>query len=114
MPLTCFLINGFKSPCRPVFFVSDGESMDLTQSIILGFQASLQPVNLLYCLMGVLIGTLVGVLPGIGPTGAMAILLPATFHAPPLASIIMLAGLYYGACYGGSTTSILVHIPGGP
>lgn len=71
-------------------------------------------MNLLYCLIGVLIGTLVGVLPGIGPTGTMAILLPVTFHAPPLSTIIMLAGIYYGAQYGGSTTSILLNIPGEP
>lgn len=88
--------------------------MDFLQSIILGFQASLQPINLLYCFIGVFIGTLIGVLPGIGPAGAMAILLPATFHAPPLSTIIMLAGIYYGAMYGGSTTSILVNIPGEP
>jgi putative tricarboxylic transport membrane protein len=88
--------------------------MDFFQSIIFGFQASLQPINLLYCLIGVLIGTLVGVLPGIGPTGTMAILLPVTFHAPPLSTIIMLAGIYYGAQYGGSTTSILLNIPGEP
>ena len=88
--------------------------MDFFQSIILGFQASLQPINLLYCFIGVLIGTLIGVLPGIGPAGAMAILLPATFHAPPLSTIIMLAGIYYGAMFGGSTTSILVNIPGEP
>ena len=88
--------------------------MDLYHSILFGFQNCLQPGNLLYCFIGVLIGTLVGVLPGLGPTGAMAILLPATFYAPPLASIIMLAGIYYGACYGGSTTSILVNIPGEP
>jgi len=88
--------------------------MDFLQSILFGFQASLQPVNLLYCFIGVLIGTLVGVLPGIGPTGTMAILLPITFHAPPLSSIIMLAGIYYGAMYGGSTTSILLNIPGEP
>lgn len=75
---------------------------------------SLQPINLLYCLIGVLIGTLTGVLPGIGPTGTIAILLPVTFHAPPVSSIIMLAGIYYGAMYGGSTTSILVNIPGEP
>src|SRR4030065_118441 len=86
--------------------------MDFFQGVILGFQASLQPINLLYCFIGVFIGTLIGVLPGIEPAGAMAILLPATFHAPPLASIIMLAGIYYGAMYGGSTTSILVNIPG--
>ena len=88
--------------------------MDVYQSILYGFQASLQPVNLLYCFIGVLIGTLVGVLPGIGPTGTMAILLPVTFHAPPLSTIIMLAGIYYGAQYGGSTTSILLNIPGEP
>ena len=86
--------------------------MDWLQNIILGFQVCLQPINLLYCFIGVFIGTLIGVLPGIGPLGAMAILLPTTFHAPPLASIIMLAGIYYGAQYGGSTTSILVNIPG--
>ncbi|MFH0811508.1 MAG: tripartite tricarboxylate transporter permease [Pseudomonadota bacterium] len=86
--------------------------MDVLKDVLLGFQASLQPINLLFCFIGVLIGTLVGVLPGIGPIGAVSILLPATFHAPPLASIIMLAGIYYGAMYGGSTTSILVNIPG--
>lgn len=86
--------------------------MDFLQSITIGFQASLQPVNLLYCFFGVLIGTLVGVLPGIGPGGAMAILLPVTFYVPPLSAIIMLAGVYYGAQYGGSTTSILLNIPG--
>ena len=86
--------------------------MGVLESIILGFQVSFQPINLLYCFMGVLIGTLIGVLPGIGPVGAMAMLLPITFHAPPVSSIIMLAGIYYGAQYGGSTTSILVNIPG--
>ncbi len=88
--------------------------MEFYQSILLGFQASLQPINLLFCFIGVLIGTLVGVLPGLGPTGTMAILLPITFYAPPLSSIIMLAGIYYGSQYGGSTTSILVNIPGEP
>jgi putative tricarboxylic transport membrane protein len=88
--------------------------MDFINDILLGFQVSLQPINLLYCLIGVLIGTLTGVLPGIGPTGTIAILLPVTFHAPPVSSIIMLAGIYYGAMYGGSTTSILVNIPGEP
>jgi putative tricarboxylic transport membrane protein len=86
--------------------------VDYLQYVIIGFQASLQPMNLLFCFIGVLIGTLIGVLPGIGPTGAVAMLLPITFHAPPLSSIIMLAGIYYGAMYGGSTTSILVNIPG--
>jgi putative tricarboxylic transport membrane protein len=86
--------------------------MDVMNDIFLGFLASLQPVNLLYCFIGVFTGTLIGVLPGIGPTGTMAILLPLTFHSPPLASIIMLAGIYYGSQYGCSTTSILINIPG--
>ena len=72
----------------------------------------MQPVNLFYCFLGVLIGTLVGVLPGLGPAAAMALLLPATFKVAPVSAIIMLAGIYYGAMYGGSTTSILVNIPG--
>ncbi len=69
-------------------------------------------MTLFACFFGVLIGTLVGVLPGLGPVAAISLLLPATFHAPPVASIIMLAGIYYGAMYGGSTTSILVNLPG--
>lgn len=88
--------------------------MDFAQSILLGFQNSLQLINILYCFLGVIIGTLIGVLPGIGPAGAMALLLPVTFHVSPLSSIIMLAGIYYGAMYGGSTTSILINIPGEP
>lgn len=78
----------------------------------MGFSVAFQPINLFYCFLGVLIGTLVGVLPGLGPVAAMSLLLPATFHTTPVASIIMLAGIYYGAQYGGSTTSILVNIPG--
>ena len=77
-----------------------------------GFQIILQPLNLFYCFAGVFIGTLIGVLPGIGPVGTMSILLPTTFGMSPVAAIIMLAGIYYGAMYGGSTTSILVNIPG--
>jgi putative tricarboxylic transport membrane protein len=88
--------------------------MDLLSSVLYGFQISLQPMNLLYCLIGVILGTLTGVLPGLGPSGTIAILLPITFHAPAVSSIIMLAGIYYGAMYGGSTTSILVSIPGEP
>src|SRR3990172_1061963 len=86
--------------------------MDIIHSIGLGFAVALQPVNLLYCFAGVFIGTLIGVLPGIGPVGAMSLLLPVTFQATPEAAIIMLAGIYDGAMYGGSTTSILVNIPG--
>lgn len=86
--------------------------MDILNSIILGFQVSLQPINLIYCFLGVLLGTLIGVLPGIGPLGAIALLLPTTFKISPVSGIIMIAGIYYGAMYGGSTTSILVNIPG--
>jgi len=86
--------------------------MGFFDNILLGFQVVIDPTNLLFCFIGVVVGTLVGVLPGIGPVGAMALLLPATFKATPTSSIIMLAGIYYGAMYGGSTTSILVNIPG--
>jgi putative tricarboxylic transport membrane protein len=86
--------------------------MDMFSGLIAGFQSLLHPIILFYCFIGVFIGTLVGVLPGIGPIGAMSILLPSTFGLPPAASVIMLAGIYYGAMYGGSTTSILVNIPG--
>src|SRR5512136_3001639 len=86
--------------------------MDVFQNILYGFQVALQPLNLAYCFFGVLIGTLVGVLPGLGPAAAIALLLPTTFKVTPVAASIMLAGIYYGAMYGGSTTSILVNIPG--
>jgi len=86
--------------------------MELLNYLAIGFSVALQPVNLFYCFAGVFIGTLIGVLPGIGPVGAMSLLLPTTFKATPEAAIIMLAGIYYGAMYGGSTTSILVNIPG--
>ena len=86
--------------------------MDLLHNLALGFGVALAPVNLLYCFLGVFIGTLVGVLPGIGPVAAMSLLLPVTFNATPEAGIIMLAGIYYGSMYGGSTTAILVNIPG--
>jgi putative tricarboxylic transport membrane protein len=82
------------------------------QGLWYGFGIAFLPVNLLACFIGVLVGTLVGVLPGIGPAGAMSLLLPVTFGLSPVSAIIMLAGIYYGAMYGGSTTSILVNIPG--
>src|SRR5690606_22442591 len=69
-------------------------------------------LNLLYCLGGVLLGTLIGVLPGLGPTATIAMLLPMTFGLPPISSLIMLSGIYYGAQYGGSTTAILINLPG--
>ena len=78
--------------------------MELAQYILLGFQSALQPENLAYCFLGVLLGTLIGVLPGIGPVATISILLPITFKITPMAAIIMLAGIYYGAQYGGSTT----------
>jgi len=82
--------------------------------ILYGFKVATAPENLLFCFIGVLLGTLVGVLPGIGPAGAMALLLPVSFKITPVGSFIMLAGIYYGSMYGGSTTSILVSIPGEP
>src|SRR5512136_2264741 len=86
--------------------------MDFLSGLQMGVATALQPINLAYCFIGVLIGTLIGVLPGIGTSGAVAILMPATFTMPSVSAIIMLAGIYYGAMYGGSTTSILVNIPG--
>jgi len=86
--------------------------VNIFQNVLYGFQVALQPLNLIYCFFGVLIGTLVGVLPGLGPAAAIALLLPSTFKATPVSGVIMLAGIYYGAMYGGSTTSILVNIPG--
>jgi putative tricarboxylic transport membrane protein len=84
----------------------------LLNNMILGFGIAVTPQNLWYCTLGVTMGTLVGVLPGIGAIAAMALLLPITFSLPPIAAIIMLAGIYYGSQYGGSTTAILVNIPG--
>ncbi len=86
--------------------------MDILQNVIYGFQVVAQPTNLIYCFLGVVVGTLVGVLPGLGPAAAIALLLPTTFKVSPVSATIMLAGIYYGAMYGGSTTSILVNIPG--
>src|SRR5216684_3191545 len=86
--------------------------MDLFHNLIFGFGVALSWQNLLYCLIGVSVGTLIGVLPGIGPLGTIAILLPITFNVAPVGALIMLAGIYYGAQYGGSTTAILVNLPG--
>jgi putative tricarboxylic transport membrane protein len=86
--------------------------MDLVANLITGFGAALTLQNLMFCLIGCLMGTLIGVLPGIGPVATIAMLLPVTYGLPPLAALIMLAGIYYGAQYGGSTTAILVNMPG--
>jgi putative tricarboxylic transport membrane protein len=86
--------------------------MDLVSNLGIGLIAAVTAQNLLYCLIGCLLGTLIGVLPGIGPVATIAMLLPVTYALPPVAALIMLAGIYYGAQYGGSTTSILVNLPG--
>ena len=86
--------------------------MDLVANLMTGFGVALTPINLLYALIGSLLGTLIGVLPGIGPVATIAMLLPITYALQPVSALIMLAGIYYGAQYGGSTTSILVNIPG--
>ena len=86
--------------------------MELLANLGLGFETALSPWNLLYCFVGVLLGTAVGVLPGLGPIATIAMLLPLTFSLPPVSALIMLAGIYYGAQYGGSTTAILINLPG--
>ena len=88
--------------------------MDIFNGLMLGFETALQPTTLLYCFIGVFLGTLIGVLPGIGALAAISLLLPITYHIPPTAAIVMLAGVYYGAQYGGSTASILLNLPGTP
>src|SRR6516164_3787417 len=86
--------------------------MELLHNLAVGFGVALTPANLVFALVGALIGTLIGVLPGIGPIATIAMLLPLTFHLEPTSGLIMLAGIFYGAQYGGSTTSILVNLPG--
>lgn len=86
--------------------------MDFLTNLSLAFQISAEPMNILYCFIGCLVGTFVGVLPGLGPAASISLLLPLTFTMPPETAIIMLGGLYYGTMYGGSTTSILLNIPG--
>jgi TctA family transporter len=86
--------------------------MDLLSNLSLGFETAFTLQNLVYCFIGCVLGTLIGVLPGLGPIATIAMLLPATYALPPIAALIMLAGIYYGAQYGGSTTAILINIPG--
>ncbi|GAB3469064.1 hypothetical protein GCM10027571_04160 [Polaromonas eurypsychrophila] len=88
--------------------------MDLIANLSLGFGVAFTPINLMYAFFGVVLGTLIGVLPGIGPVATIAMLLPATYALPPVSALIMLAGIYYGSQYGGSTTAILVNLPGQP
>jgi len=121
----CFVLD-FRYPESPCFFrlaavpiserdlgILNGAPMTgFLENISLGLSVAFSTANLLYCFGGVLIGTLIGVLPGIGPAGTISLLLPVTYGISPVSAIIMLAGIYYGAQYGGSTTSILVNIPG--
>ena len=86
--------------------------MELLGNLLLGFEVALTPQNLLFCFIGALVGTLIGVLPGLGPLATLSMLLPVTFYLPPISALIMLSGIYYGAQYGGSTTAILVNLPG--
>ena len=86
--------------------------MEILDNVALGLSTALTPTNLVFAFIGVLLGTTVGVLPGIGPTGTIALLLPITFNFEPVTALIMLAGIYYGAQYGGSTTAILINLPG--
>jgi putative tricarboxylic transport membrane protein len=86
--------------------------MDFLHNLAIGFSTAAQPANLLYAFFGCLLGTLIGVLPGLGPLATIAMLLPITYALPPEAALIMLAGIYYGAQYGGSTTAIVVNLPG--
>src|ERR1700742_237289 len=101
-----------RCPCSPVSLLGEGVMADLFHNLVLGFGVAVSPTNLMLCLIGALVGTLVGVLPGIGTIATVAMLLPITFGLPPVGALIMLAGIYYGAQYGGSPPSILVNIPG--
>src|SRR3954462_13651265 len=86
--------------------------MEILSGLLQGFAVALEPANLLWCFVGVVLGTVVGIMPGLGPPATIAMLLPLTFLMNPAAAMIMLAGIYYGAKYGGSTTSILLNVPG--
>ena len=86
--------------------------MTLFASALSGFETAFEPTNLLLCLAGVTVGMLIGVLPGLGPAATIAILLPATYNLEPASAIILLAGIFYGAQYGGTVTSVLLNLPG--
>src|SRR5690606_22732877 len=101
-----------RSSARGCGLPEEHRFMDILHNLILGFSTALTPENLFYCFAGVLLGTFIGVLPGLGPTATIAMLLPITYYLSPTASLIMLAGIYYGSQYGGSTTAILMNLPG--
>ena len=86
--------------------------MDLLNNLYIGFQTSLSLINLWYAFLGAMLGTLIGVLPGLGPIATIAMLLPSMYALEPTSALIMLAGIFYGAQYGGSTTAILINVPG--
>src|SRR3954454_2730838 len=86
--------------------------MELLSNLALGFSVAVTPTNLLFCLIGALAGTVIGVLPAIGPLATISILLPLTYHFEPVTALIMLAGIYYGAQYGGPDTAVLLTLPG--
>ena len=88
--------------------------MDVLGGLLHGFAVALEPANIFWCFIGCLLGTIVGILPGLGPAATIAMLLPLTYKMDPAGGIIMMAGIYYGAKYGGSTTSILLNMPGEP
>src|SRR5881409_3740165 len=97
---------------REAPWITEEGTMELWQQLMQGFATAGTPINLMWALLGCLIGTAIGVLPGIGPALTVAMLLPITAHVEPTASMILFAGIYYGAMYGGSTTSILLNTPG--
>src|SRR5438874_8133192 len=103
---------GSACPIRCSRTCSDRAVMDIFNNLIFGFGVAFSVQNLIYCFIGVTVGTLIGVLPGIGPLGTIAMLMPITYSVSPVSALIMLAGIYYGAQYGGSTTAILVNLPG--
>src|SRR5687768_15113402 len=95
-----------------MFSGSGRYNVDFFDPILSGFAVALEPMNLLWVFLGVLIGMVIGVMPGLGPVATIALLLPITYEIPPASAIIMLAGIYYGAMYGGTITSVLLNLPG--
>src|SRR5690606_26077493 len=102
----------FPCRCSALGSATEEAGMELITNLGIGFDTAFTLTNLMYCLLGVFLGTAIGVLPGLGPTATIAMLLPVTFGLDPVAALIMLSGIYYGSQYGGSTTAILVNLPG--